>query len=104
MSIQIRQWRAISNQEISKEAIAAMHQPSSAYRVSEYTYPAGTKFPGLMREGTCYVLSGECRFATAESIWIRAGEFVTLPHGEFQIEVSSSGPATLVLAWALPWH
>lgn len=104
MDIQVRTWDTICKQAMSRQTIAALYQPESAYRISEYTYPAGAKFQGAMREGTCYVLAGAFQWTSDQSVWIRAGEFATLPQGEYQIEVAPTAPVTMIKVWELPLH
>lgn len=100
--MQVRAWDKISTEAMSKETITALYQPERAYRISEYSYPAGAQFHCAMREGTCYVLAGACKYTSDRSISIRVGEFVTLPQGQYQVEVGPADQVTLVMVWELP--
>jgi len=98
----MRRWSTISTEPMSKEAIAALYPSDGAYRISEFTYPAGAKFQGAMRAGTCYVLAGGCTLTIDKSLWISAGDVVTFPAGAYDVEVGSAEPVTYVLVWEIP--
>lgn len=104
MAMIVRQWKTISDDELSLHSISARHQPLSAYRISEYRYEAGAKVDGAMQAATCYVLQGACRITAGESVLIKVGQFVELPRGEYRVEVLNAEPAQLIFAWELPHH
>ena len=59
-----------------------------------------------MRKCECYVIHGKVRFTigpTEELIVLSAGEFATLPEGDFEFEVLGPNDCTIVKAWPLPF-
>jgi quercetin dioxygenase-like cupin family protein len=56
-----------------------------------------------MREGTCYVLEGACRFFVPKAIEIKAGQFAVIPAGDYEFEVLGDTEVVLVKAWKLPF-
>jgi hypothetical protein len=87
----------------SVEAIRALHQPASRYRISPASYLAGTAFGGTARAGRKYVLAGACAFIVGPSTWeLQAGDFADIPEGEYLLRVLGSEPVELVSVWELP--
>jgi hypothetical protein len=76
--------------------------PAPRYRVSRAEYPAGTTFPCVISEGSCYVLSGACKYTgRAGEVILRAEEDGRLISGEHQFEVLGDSSVVLVHVWDL---
>ena len=102
-SIVVHRWRTLNDEALSEEAIRARF-PSEKYRVSLYRYPSKARFDGEMRQATCHVLSGVCRylFKAGVEATVGAGDVAELPAGCFTLEVLGDDDLVLVLCWALP--
>ena len=72
------------------------------YRVSEYSYPAGTAFTGRTRAVTWYVLSGVCRVRTDEETLLREGYVAEIGATEYSLFVDSD--LKFVAVWDLAPH
>jgi hypothetical protein len=88
---------------LTLEGIRARHVPPEWHRISEYRYPAGTRFSGRMRAATCYVLSGQCVYRFQDDIFLQAGMWSVFEPGEYEMEVVGDEELTLVLVWKLPF-
>ena len=96
-------WSAISSLVLSEQSVRAMHQPSSHYRISLYTYPAAAQIDGRQRAGRVYVLSGGCQITmTADVVQLEASEFVDLPAGDYRLQVLGDRECKMVHVWQLP--
>ncbi len=77
--------------------------PSPTYRVSRYTYPAGTAFAGAMQASTCHVLQGSCSFTFGdENFQISAGQQHELREGSHRFQVHSAEDVILLMVWRAP--
>jgi hypothetical protein len=87
--------------EVTAEAIKKLF-PSSSYRVSIFNYPAGTKFPGSMREGRCYVITGRCTYSFGDSnLELSTGEYANLQQGNYILTVAPEEDLEIVIVWDL---
>jgi hypothetical protein len=78
--------------------------PAPRYRVSRGEYPAGTTLPCVISEGSCYVLSGACKYTGAGAeVILRAGESGLLHSGEYQFEVLGVSSVIVVHVWDLDY-
>ncbi len=55
-----------------------------------------------MRAGTCYVISGLCRYRFDEAFDLQENDILMAPGGNYEFEVSSTGDVDLVWVWELP--
>lgn len=86
----------------SEAFIRKRFAPPHEYRVSRYTYPAGTRFAGLMRPGTIFILTGSCSYKFGEiDFHLNAGDVAELPGGADDFSVHEAGPVDLILVWKL---
>jgi hypothetical protein len=98
----VQRWDDERRGPLSEEAVRELHRPADDYRISRQTYEQGTAFPGRMRTGRVYVLSGRCAYSFGSaSVQIAAGEFCDLVAGDFNFHVVGDGPCSLVLVWDL---
>ena len=101
--INVRRWDGCSNEPLSEEAVR-LRFPSEKYRVGVYEYPALTKFHGAMREGTCHVIKGTCRYLFDSEVTLRPGDVADLPEGAYSLEVLGDDDLVVVLCWELPFE
>lgn len=106
MTLKKFRWSSVSSLPISLEAIRTLHQPASAYRVEERSYPPGTYFHGTSVAGRVYVLDGVFEVALdnnpdyfSEGC---AGEYIEKPGGAYRARVSSPSGARTVTALEIP--
>jgi hypothetical protein len=85
------------------EAIKARHVPAEWHRVSQYRYPAGTRFSGTMRSAHCYVLSGRCIYRFSKETVLEPGTWTVLEEGDYELEVVGEQDLSIVLVWKLPF-
>lgn len=97
----IKQWEDHFPGESSEDAIREQFVSPEDYRVSYFKYPVGTEFPGAMRPGTVFVISGKCDYNFGEVLSVAAGQFTELPGGNYSFSVTSESPVELVLVWKI---
>jgi len=102
--IPVRAWNFALHGPITLGAVRALHEPQRRHRVSLYRYPASTRFAGAMRAGTCYVVTGSCRYRFAETVELRLGQIACLPEGAYELEVTAADELIIILAWRLPFE
>ena len=87
--------------KITESALRAQF-PAPRYRVSRGEYPARTTVPCVISEGSCYVLSGACKYTgLGTEVTLRAGENGRLHSGEYQFEVLGGSSVIVVHVWDL---
>jgi hypothetical protein len=86
---------------LSEESIQILF-PAPKYRVAIKTFPIGTKLPGRMREGTCFVISGAVIFNFPNlRCEIKAGFFCPLPAGDYEVEINNNIETKYAIVWDL---
>jgi hypothetical protein len=101
MMNKILKWSEQYDGEVTVEAIKKLFS-SSNYRVSSFNYPAGTKFPGSMREGRCYVITGRCTYSYGDSnLELSTGEYANLEKGSYVLTVAPEEDLEIVIVWDL---
>ena len=97
-----KKWREMSRGDLSVENIQQLFVPLQDYRVSKYEYPVGTEFPGQMRAGTCFVLSGNCRYRFEDgNVTLSAGDVIDFPSGSYTLSVLGENTLVIILVWKL---
>jgi len=97
----VSHWNEQYGGEITTAAIKKLF-PGSNYRVSTFHYPAGTTFPGSMREGRCYVITGKCTYSHGDSnLELRTGEYANLQKGDYVLTVAPDSDLEIVIVWDL---
>lgn len=98
-----QRWDAKRSGPLCLDTVRALHQPPERFRVSLYSYSAGSSFGGTARAGRIYVLSGACSLSAGVSTWnLEAGDIADLPGGQYVFQVVGSSQAELVRVWELP--
>ena len=83
---------------MSLGSLREMYDPSR-YRVSEYRYPPGAKFPGRTRAVRWFVLGGTALIGIPAPTTITAGDVVEIDAGEYSLEVVGAEELSLVMVW-----
>jgi len=99
----VAQWKALSSEPISLEAIRSLYQPASHFRVSRNGYDAGMTFAGTGKAGRLYVISGHCSKSVGS--WkavLGPGTFVDFPAGDYEFSVVGDEPVKLAYVWEIP--
>ena len=99
-----KNWSALSTEQISEEAIRALHSAPEDYRVYPNRYDAGVSFPTTIGYPlVLYVLDGSCRYKSGDQeVTLQASEFVCLEKGSYSFEVLGSSGVSLVKVFKPP--
>lgn len=97
----VSKWNEHYNEDMTEQAIRGKY-PAANYRVSCFSYPAGTKFPAAMNKGICLVVKGKCRYSFDNFVVeLQAGEFAELPRGSYVLTVAEDEELNILIAWKL---
>ena len=90
--------------QLGIDEITERYQPKEHYRISVKTYPADTTFTGSSRKGDIYLLSGHCKFSSAnDTLELSGCEFASqVKESQYTFEVLSKSEVTIVRVWPLP--
>jgi hypothetical protein len=91
----VEKWQSHFPGELSDEGIRTHFVPADKYRISRYSYPAGTVFNGAMMSG-CAITFG------SDSVTINENEFAKVPAGSYTLQVDQQKAVELMLVWELP--
>ncbi|WP_040767893.1 hypothetical protein [Novipirellula maiorica] len=102
MKQEIKRWTIAQHGILDLDNVQALFGKEVKTHVASREYPAGTKFTGVMKRCTCFVVSGECeyRFANTE-FRLSEAEWTELEAGDYQFAVVGDSPVKLILAWLL---
>jgi quercetin dioxygenase-like cupin family protein len=101
MDIPVLSWKDAFDGMPSEQAIRD-HYELERHRVSKFEYPKGTKFPGEMKAGTCFVIEGRCCYSFNNfTIQLKSGEYVGLPEGAYEFETIGDASVVIVLVWKI---
>jgi len=92
-------WDVAKHGPLSEANIRLRHQPPEMFRISRYSYDAGSRFSQSTRAGVCYVLRGEVRFGETK---LHAGDEVSFDDCSCEVEVAGEGRVEVVFVWELP--
>lgn len=101
MAIRVDRWGSQGG-PLTEEGVRLRHQPPEHFRFRRTNYAAGALHGGIQRAGLCYVLSGTCVFRVGETVPLAAGQFVELPAGAFEFEVTGTDVCTIVDVLEVP--
>jgi hypothetical protein len=59
---------------------------------------------GVMRQGTCHVIKGTCRYLFDSSVTLVPGDVAELPAGAYSLEVLGDDELIIVVCWELPFE
>jgi|GEM_PF-4696437 len=95
-------WKEKYGENLDVTTLRAAFLPANRYRISEFTYPAGTTINGSMLAGICFTLAGSVYYRYDDSrVRLQAGEWAELPAGSYELEVEGCGEAKLILVWKI---
>ena len=98
-----RKWSDDYDSSLSVDNLRETFSPADRYRVSEFSYPAGTKLNGSMIAGKCFVLSGSVSYHyDDDEANLATGEWSELPAGSYELTIKDDCDAKLVLVWEIP--